>query len=270
MAEHDNMNGLTKLTPHIHRLTIPFLDIYTTVFVINTEAGAVLFDTATYPEDIDQYIVPALAELGISASELKYAVISHNHRDHAGGLARFAKLFPDTVICAGSEECGERVPGRCVKVLGEGDTLACVLTAVSMPGHTPDCVGILDTRTKTLLSGDALQLYGIYGSGAWGANIRWISEHLELGKRLHECDLATVVASHDYHPCGWRADGKAEIDRYIDECANALYAIRDFISPYLQLDDDALAEMYNSSSKLPTVGKHVIKNLRELMDAGKI
>lgn len=263
------MNGLTKITPDIHRLVVPFLDIYTTVLFVNTPEGTVLFDTATYPEDIDKYIVPAMNELGITANELKYVVISHNHRDHAGGLARFAELYPNTVICAGSANCGERVPGREIKVLAEGDTLAGVLTAFSMPGHTSDCVGIFDTRTKTLLSGDALQLYGIYGSGAWGANISLIEEHIELGKRLHERDIAAIVASHDYHPCGWRAEGKAEVDRYIDECVGALYDIRDFMSAYLQLDDEGLAEMYNTG-KLPTVGKHVFKNLRVLMEAGKL
>ncbi len=264
------MNGLTKINPDIHRLVVPFLDIYTTVFFINTPEGVVLYDTATYPEDIDNYIVPAMAELGISADDLKYVVVSHDHRDHAGGLARFAELYPNTVICAGSTSCGERVPGREIKVLGEGDTLLDVITVFSMPGHTPDCLGVFDTRTKTLISGDALQLYGIYGSGAWGANIGFIEEHIKLGGQLRERDIASIIASHDYHPCGWRADGKAEIDRYIDECANALYAVRDFMAANMQLDDEAMTEKYNSQSNLPTVSRRVIKSLRALMEANKI
>lgn len=263
------MTGLTKLTPDIYRLVVPFLDIYTTVFIVKTPDGYMLFDTATYPEDIDNYIVPALTEIGVSADELKYVHISHNHRDHAGGLERFAELFPNTAICAGSDSCGERVPGREITVLNEGDTVLGVLRAVRIPGHTPDSTGILDTRTKTLLSGDSLQLYGIFGSGAWGSNISLIPEHIEACKRLHSLDITTIVAAHDYHPCGWRADGKAEVDRYIDECPKALYDIRDFMSAYLQLDDEALAEMYNSE-KLPRVGKHIFKAMRASMEANRI
>ena len=89
------MTEYTAITPHIHRLVIPFLDIYTTVFVIKTPDGALLFDTATYPEDADNYILPALRDLGISQDALYGVVISHNHRDHAGSLSRIRQEFPD-------------------------------------------------------------------------------------------------------------------------------------------------------------------------------
>lgn len=257
------MTELQKLTPDIYRLKVPFLDIYTTVFIITTDSGAILFDTATYPDDIDKYLLPALMELGITADMLRYAVISHDHRDHAGGLERFCELFPATVIAAGSDSCKKRIMGRDVLILSDGDMLLDTVRIFSMPGHTSDCIGVFDTRTKTLLSGDALQLYGIYGSGSWGANITKIQAHLNLINRLCGCDIATVAASHDYHPCGWRADGKEQISRYLDECKNALYAIRDTVLPYIQLSDEAITELYNSASGMPTVGAHVIKAIRK-------
>ena len=46
-------------TAHITRITIPFLDIDTAVFLIATPDGRILFDTVTYPTDIDEYILPA-------------------------------------------------------------------------------------------------------------------------------------------------------------------------------------------------------------------
>jgi len=256
------MTELTAVTPNIHRLVIPFLDIYTTVFIVTTDKGAVLIDTATYPEDIDSYIIPALQELNIPADKLLYAVITHNHRDHAGGLERFAQLFPNTVIAAGSIGCGERVPGRTVEVLTDGQTLLGPLQAVALPGHTFDFIGILDTRTKTLISGDGLQQYGIYGSGNWGANISLIPEHLALGKRLKQMEIETILASHNYHPGDWRADGKEAVHHYIDECANALFALKEYTVRYPELDDNALAAQYNAQSGLPTVGAHVFKALR--------
>lgn len=262
------MNGLSAVKPNIYRLIVPFLDIYTTVFILRTGEGAVLFDTATYASDVDGYIVPALQELGISARELKYVVISHNHRDHAGGLERFAQLYPDTSIAAGSDRCAERVPGREVRVVRDGQTLLGALRVVAIPGHTDDCVGIVDTETKTLLSGDGLQLYGIYGSGPWGANIRLVAEHLEAGRRLKEMEIETVIACHDYHPCDYRADGRAAVARYVDECANALYAIRAFAEAHPALTDAERAERYNAQSGLPTVAPSVFAAVRTAMEQG--
>ena len=129
------MTELTAATPHIHRLVIPFLDIFTTCFIVNTEEGIVLIDTATYPTDVDDYIVPALQELGVQPEQLKYAVITHNHRDHAGGLERFAQLFPQTVIVAGSNGCETRIPGKTVQVMEDGQTLLGPLKKINVPVH---------------------------------------------------------------------------------------------------------------------------------------
>ena len=257
--------ALMSITPYIHRLVIPFLDIYTSVFIIQTEQGAVLFDTATYPEDVDQYIVPALNKLGISQATLKYVIISHNHRDHAGGLARFAELYPETQIVAGSDQCQERVPERQVQVLMDGDMLGKHLKVVSIPGHTEDCIAILDARTQTLLTGDSLQLYGIYGSGNWGANIRYILEHMAATEKIQEMDIQTIVASHDYHPYGYRADGKEAIAKYVDACSQALSDIQKFIQQHASKEDAELAASYNAASGLPTVGAHVVRALRQLL-----
>ena len=258
------MKELTLVKPGIHRLVVPFLDIYTTIFLIETEAGLVVFDTATYPEDMDNYLLPALRELGVDTPA--WVVISHNHRDHGGGLFRFAELFPDTPIAAGSEACAERVPGRQIRVLTDGQTLAGPLKAVTIPGHTADCIGILDTRTHTLLSGDGLQLYGIYGSGAWGANIGLIPEHIEAGRKLLGLGIESILASHDYHPCDWRAEGTEAIADYIDQCVKALKDIRAYGQANPELTEEEVAARYNESSRLPTVAPRIFKAARAWMD----
>jgi len=101
---------LTAITPDIHRLVIPFLDIYTTVFLLETPDGAVLFDTATYPEDADNYILPALRQRGITPQSLRCVVISHNHRDHAGSLMRIRQEYPATPVLTGSVKLREQYP----------------------------------------------------------------------------------------------------------------------------------------------------------------
>lgn len=255
------MKELTLAAPHIYRLVVPFLDIYTSIFLIESEEGWVVFDTATYPEDMDNYLASALKELGVEKPA--WVVVSHNHRDHGGGLARFAQLYPQTPIAAGSAACGERVPGREVRVLSDGETLVGPLTAVTIPGHTADAVGLLDTRTGTLLSGDGLQLYGIYGSGAWGANISLIPEHLKAGEKLLSLDLQSILASHNYHPRDWRADGREAVADYIDQCAKALGDIRAYTLAHPDQTPEEMAEAYNAASGLPTVAPRIFKAAAE-------
>ena len=255
------MQELTLAAPHIHRLEVPFLDIYTTIFLVETDEGVVVFDTATYPEDMDGLLAPALQELGVEKP--LWVVISHNHRDHAGGLARFVELFPETGIAAGSEECAERVPGKTVRVLADGETLVGPLKAVTIPGHTADAIGILDTRTGTLLTGDCLQMYGIYGSGAWGANISRIPEHIAAGQKLLTLDIQTILASHNYHPHDWRADGKEAVADYIAQCANALRDIRAYGLAHKDQEVADIAAAYNATSNLPRVASRIFKAAME-------
>ena len=61
----------TKINEHIYRAVIPYKDIFTTVYTVQYDGGAVLFDTATYESDVTDYIVPMLESLGIDENTLK-------------------------------------------------------------------------------------------------------------------------------------------------------------------------------------------------------
>lgn len=119
--------------------------------------------------------------------------------------------------------------------------------------------------TGTLLSGDCLQMYGLFGSGKWGANISMPLEYLAAIEKLRTMDLKTLAASHDYHPYGYLAQGEKEIGRYLNACVDALHGIKKRICENPSLSDEELAELYNSSGNLPTVGAHVFAAIREDM-----
>jgi len=263
------MKGLEAINESIYRLVIPFEDIFTTVFFVKTPGGTVVFDTATYAADVDQYIEPALTELGITAKELQYVVLSHSHRDHAGGLERFLQKYPDVCVVTGNEALREKYNNSKVWMPEDGAQFLEVLRVVAIPGHTADCNGILDTRSGVLLTGDCLQMYGIYGSGNWGANIGLPTAHLEALEKLGGLQISTIIASHDYHPHGYRADGQAEIARYLEQCAAPLYQMRDLIQQHEEMDDEAITAFYNHTMKLPTMGRHVFGAIRrELCGTG--
>ena len=253
----------SEITPHIWGLQIPYHDIFTSVFLVKAEEGLLLFDTASYPSDITDIIIPALGELGIRAKDISKVFISHPHGDHLGGLMTFLGLNPDAEIIVGSRGILERLPDVVpwLKVVGDGDAILGALRAIGIPGHLMDAIGLFDTRTGTLLSGDALQLYGIYGSGKWGSNIRFPAAHLDALERLKTMPITAIYPAHNFHPHGDSYVGKEAVAGAIDACREALLEVRGFILSNPDLDDDGLMEAYKERG-LPTVGDHVFAAVR--------
>lgn len=258
------MTNYEKINENIYRLTIPYKDIYTTVYIIKTSAGILLFDTASYDEDIPGYIEPFLNEIGVTGQNLKYIFISHNHKDHAGGLKALCQKYPEVCIISCCPKLKESYEGVYSFVSpGDNDTVLEVLKVVTIPGHTKDAAAIFDTRTKTLISGDCLQLYGIYGSGDWGANISLIPEHVCAVNKLKSMDIQTILTAHDYHPCGHIYRGKDEVSYALDCCIEPLKKIKELILNNPLLDDEQVCNIYNSTDNPPTLGKHVVSSVRE-------
>lgn len=255
------MDGMLKINEYIYRLTIPFLDIFTTIYVVKTENGALLFDTATYNDDVDNYILPFLSKIGVTDETLRYILVSHNHRDHVGGLNVLMTHFPSATIISRSSVLGEKYTDYNFLCPNDNEIILDSLRIVTIPGHTMDCISVYDTKSKILISGDCLQLYGIYGSGDWGSNISLPTEHIKAIEKLRKIDISTVLTAHDYHPCGYRYDGKESIYRALDECVNPLYKIKDMIVGNPDLDDAQICAMYNGLD-YPTLNVRVVSAVR--------
>lgn len=255
------MLKIEALNEHISYFKVPYKDIFVGIYVLRHPDGAILFDAAGEDADIDNYIVPALEQLGISASELTHIFISHNHRDHAGGLRRAYELFPKAIIVSGSEALKEQYPN--VLTPEDGQMLTADLQIITVPGHSPDSAALLDLRTHTLVSGDCLQSYGIYGSGTWYANIGLPDMHYEAIEKLRKVNIETIATAHDYHPCGMFSFGKQAVAERLDSCIEALERVRKLIKANPQLDDEQIARLSNDGT-LPKIAARIVTALRNM------
>lgn len=256
------MKNITKINENLYRLEIPYKDIYTTVYLIKTDEGFLLFDAASYDEDIDNYIVPFLNEYNVTGENLKYVFISHDHIDHSGGLKAFMKKYPKTCIISFNPLLVERFKEYKTHLAKENDVVLGSLKIISIIGHTAESGAILDMRTKTLLTGDSMQLYGIFGSGKWGSNISFPDTHIAEINKLKQMDIDHILTDHDYHPYGYSYLGKENVENALNACIESLYKIRDMIINNPELSDEEICAIYNQQD-LPTLGEYIVTQVRK-------
>jgi len=131
-------------------------------------------------------VVAGLGALGVGADDLATIVVTHIHLDHAGGVGTLAAAFPQAQVVV--HEAGARHladPSRLmrsarmvfgdvldelfgallptdaerIRVLADGDTIDLgggrTLASFDSPGHARHHVGLLDSLTGDLYTGDA-------------------------------------------------------------------------------------------------------------------
>ncbi len=259
------MIKIEKINENIFRTVTPYKDIWTTLYIIKTEKGDMLFDAASFDSDAEEYTVPFLEECGVTPESLKYIFISHDHSDHAGGLSALLEKYPNAVVLSRSTELRNRFAEYDVIPPQENEVFLDVLEVVTIVGHTSDCAAIYDLRTKTFITGDCLQVWGIVGSQNWAANIRFPVCYFADIEKVRKMDIDLLLTAHDYYPIGYKAKGKEEIDRYLDGCREPLLKLKELILANPETDDQGICDIYNVSKEIPTFHAGVVKYVRAAM-----
>lgn len=183
----------------IFRLKIPFEELYTSVFLIKTQKSTILVDTASSNDDVDLYILPALKQMGYELSDIDVLILTHSHGDHAGGITRIAELAPS------------------IELVTDVRRLASDIQTYRLSGHTEDCIGVLDERTGTLISGDGLQGAGI---GKYRCLLENKNAYVETIEKIkNDRRIENILFSHAYEP--WNIDrvvGRSEVHDCLLKC----------------------------------------------------
>ncbi len=217
------MFSFVQVEQGIFALTLPMEDLTTQVYLFKTPAGNLLFDSANGDEDIDKIVLPALSEQGLSLKDLCGVVLSHSHGDHAGGARRLYELCPTLPFYAYRTDYLPQ--GAHLHAVQDGEVLCDCLQLLHLPGHTYDCVGILDQRTQTLVCADALQQWGI---GRYGLALGTVQGYLQTLATVQRAPIARLLSSHDYHPLGGVFDGEDAIAALCTFCRSTVETVASF------------------------------------------
>ena len=183
----------------IYRLKIPFESVYTSVFLVVAKEGLVLVDSATTKEDVDEWIVPALAALGYALQDIRYFVLSHRHYDHDGGLPRILQICPEIEVVESAKE------------------LFCGVFTYPLHGHAENCTGVFVQKANTLITADGLQLNGL---ADYPCNVPFKDAYKQTLARVREDErIENLLFSHDYRP--YHKDfvhGRENVLLCLDDC----------------------------------------------------
>lgn len=116
------------------------------IWAIKTSEGVVLIDALTNAADAEHFIVGGLAKFGLSAKDIKIALITHAHGDHTGGVPYLRSLNPSLRVGMSELDWPALPKGPNDLVLTDGMKITLggfSITAILTPGHTPGTVSFV-------------------------------------------------------------------------------------------------------------------------------
>ena len=197
------------------------------IFLMEYEYGLLLLDCGAL-NDVNRIEDYCRQELHRSPQEIKLAVVSHIHPDHAGGAVLLRKKFgiplathkdldrwyagpggfiQKSIDCILMQKVARRTRGKLEKsffrsklqadyLLNDGDELPFFpdWTAVSVPGHTSHDLALYNARESLLYAGDCfLEVNGRYRLPLPVMFPKWL--HASYAK-LAALEVSTILLAH--------------------------------------------------------------------------
>lgn len=243
------MEQFEKMGEGIWFLKVPFGPVWTAVVLITGKEN-MLIDSSATAQDVDTYVVPALAQLGYEPRDIHWLLNTHCHGDHIGGHRRFWELSGckvaafelaapkvenpvpyaikiRTAFPAHSPAPQSYLQGVPVsKVIADGEIFG-DLQLIHTPGHDNDCLCWYHIPTKTLITGDSLQANGTICQGiGFYQDLKGYEQGLQ---RLLTIDIENILCGHDYEGIGWNIRGAENVRQALETCVSYIGTYHDYI-----------------------------------------
>jgi len=143
----------------------------------------VLIDTGRDPKIID--FINNL-NTGLGKRKLELIILTHEHFDHSGMLAKLKEIYKPRAIAFSKNELIDELAydGMKIKI---GDEIAEILHT---PGHSNDSICIYFPESGALFSGDTI--LNIKSPGG-----TYTKEYLEVLKRIQKLKISVIYSGHD-------------------------------------------------------------------------
>lgn len=195
--------------PAIH-IVCPGGYLQCVTYLIDGPDGAVLVDPGS--STCEEEILRNIAQLGRRIEDVRYALLTHCHVDHALGACRFRDMgiklvstpYTAQVLRAGSCEVWYEYPDWIVPTdvdvaAGDGEVLRVCgmeLRVVHTPGHTPGCASYL-VRSEQGLAAFTGDLYSASGRISWAGSTGFsVQDTLRSLERLQALAPDLVFTGH--------------------------------------------------------------------------
>ena len=247
-----------EVLPGTFLLKVPFGPVWTGIALVRGDKNVLVDSSHLEPEE---FLLPALADLGLAPRDVAWLLNTHVHGDHIGGhfalhekcgikaatLDSAAGALRDPVSVAirvrtrfprNSPPPQSYLKGVVAdRRLAEGELLEGRFSAIAAPGHDDDCLVWIDAATRTAFTGDSLQGNGTptQGVGFYRDLPAYRATLAKLAKRVESGEIENLVCGHFY-------DGIGDVIRGREAVAAALRYSADRVALYGEKIAGYLAE----------------------------
>ncbi|MEV0901503.1 MBL fold metallo-hydrolase [Actinoplanes sp. NPDC049802] len=180
--------GGQVVTGDWQRVNLSFVSVY--LLVRGGEVAVV--DTGTPGSDAS--VEAGLKAAGLGWDAVKHVILTHQHQDHAGGLAAIAPLVGATLYAGEADVPAIDAADKTLTPLKDGDEVF-GLRIIGTPGHTLGHVSVFEPGTGVLVTGDALRNQ----NGLEGAAPQYTADGVQAAasvKKMATLDVKAILPGH--------------------------------------------------------------------------